>query len=283
MKKTVLLISIFFSMTLVVFLDLPAEGYTYSDYDWKTYNDHQYAITLDYSNWTQAESWAIEVGGHLVTINDAAETDWLSYTFQGYYSRNGYGDHNRSLVWIGLEWIGDQWRWVSGEPVTFLPPCYGDDPTTQCRDHGGIHAYLHTDTHHRPGTWWEDTIYDGDDPSWHVRGIIELSEPAIEAVIDIYPDTLNLTSRGRWITCYIWLPEGYDVAAIDPDTILLEGELEAAWSWIDEEEQVLMVKFSRSEVQEMLQPGEIELTVTGELLNGTKFEGSDTVRVIDKG
>jgi len=27
---------------------------------------------------------------------------------------------------------------------------------------------------------------------------------------------------------------------------------------------------------------EVEFTVTGELLNGTKFEGSDTIKVIDK-
>jgi hypothetical protein len=37
-------------------------SYTYSDYDWKTYNGHQYAITLDYAHWSQAELWANEVG-----------------------------------------------------------------------------------------------------------------------------------------------------------------------------------------------------------------------------
>ncbi len=96
-------------------------------------------------------------------------------------------------------------------------------------------------------------------------------------------DMLNVQSEGKWITWYIWLPEGYDVADIKPDSILLNGVIEAAWRWIDEEEQVLMAKFSRSEVQDIVEPGEVELTVTGKLTDGTKFEGSDTIIVIDEG
>jgi hypothetical protein len=45
-----------------------------------------------------------------------------------------------------------------------------------------------------------------------------------------------------------------------------------------------MVKFDRSAVQGILGAGsEVEITVTGELEDDTKFEGSDTIRVIDKG
>ncbi len=108
-------------------------------------------------------------------------------------------------------------------------------------------------------------------------------QPAIEAIIDIDPNTLNLQSKGKWITCYIRLPEDYEVVYVDPDTILLNGQVSSDWSWIDQAEQMLMAKFPRSQVQEIIEPGEVELTVSGELADGTKFEGNDTISVIDKG
>ena len=107
--------------------------------------------------------------------------------------------------------------------------------------------------------------------------------PAPDAFGLVSIDTLNVQIEGKWITWYIWLPEEYDVADIKPDSILLNGVIEAAWRWIDEEEQVLMAKFSRSEVQDIVEPGEVELTVTGKLTDGTEFESSDTIIVIDKG
>jgi hypothetical protein len=44
-----------------------------------------------------------------------------------------------------------------------------------------------------------------------------------------------------------------------------------------------MVKFPRSEVQAIIEPGEVELTVSGELIDGTIFEGVDTIKVIRRG
>jgi hypothetical protein len=45
----------------------------------------------------------------------------------------------------------------------------------------------------------------------------------IIASIDIKPDTLNLKSKGNWITAYIELPEGSNVGDIDCSTIRLAG------------------------------------------------------------
>lgn len=105
------------------------------------------------------------------------------------------------------------------------------------------------------------------------------------ATVDIDPNTLNLKSRGRWITCYIELPEGYDVLDIDVGTVTLSyGEHKVTAEWGDVQDGVLMVKFDRSEVAGILSPGgAVELTVTGELTDGTSFEGSDTIRVISRG
>jgi parallel beta-helix repeat protein len=43
----------------------------------------------------------------------------------------------------------------------------------------------------------------------------------------------------------------------------------------------LVVKFDRAAVQALLQPGEVELKVTGRLTDGTPFEGSDTIKVVE--
>ena len=117
----------------------------------------------------------------------------------------------------------------------------------------------------------------------HALALVSGSIPVIEATVDVEPGTLNLQSKAKWLTCYISLPEEYDVADMDPSSILLEGEIEVAWTRLDEEGQVAMARFNRSEVQSMLEPGEAELTVSGELTDGTRFQATDTVTVIDKG
>jgi hypothetical protein len=105
--------------------------------------------------------------------------------------------------------------------------------------------------------------------------------PVVQAASRINPGTLNLKSKGRWITCYIDLP-GYDVNEIDISTILLEDSIPAEWG--DIQGDTLMVKFDRSEVEDMLSPGTYNLKVSGELVDGTGFEGySDEVRVIEAG
>jgi len=129
-----------------------------------------------------------------------------------------------------------------------------------------------------------------------VSRVIDIPPPGppfhvlISATVDIDPDTLNLKSKGEWITCYIELPEGYDVNDIDVGTVVLNGAVPAEPKPTEvgdnDHDGVpdLMVKFDRSSVQDILEPGdEVEITVTGELTDRTLFEGSDTIRVIEDG
>ena len=121
----------------------------------------------------------------------------------------------------------------------------------------------------------------------------------IEAeAVDINPKTLNLKSNGTWITVLIRLPEDYEVSDINVTTVQLEA-VPAAWGNV--EGNKLMVKFDRQTVIDYIwafklyhmgiewpsplpkEGVEVELLITGELVDGTPFDGSGTVRVIYKG
>ena len=115
--------------------------------------------------------------------------------------------------------------------------------------------------------------------------------PIIETTVDIAPDTLNLKSGGKWISAYIELPEGYDVADIDVSTVLLENTTPAelhpteVGDYDSDSVPDLMVKFDRQALIEYLDgtTGEVTMTVSGELSDGALFEGSDTITVINPG
>ena len=107
-------------------------------------------------------------------------------------------------------------------------------------------------------------------------------EAPIFAEARIVPQTINLASKGNWITCYIWLPDEYDVVDIEPNNIFLEDEIKPDEFSVDEQQQVATARFGREDVQPMLEIGDINLKITGRLTDGTVFEGTDTIKVIDK-
>lgn len=112
----------------------------------------------------------------------------------------------------------------------------------------------------------------------------------VRAVVDVRPDKLNLKSRGRWITEYIELPQGYNVADINASSLLLNGTISAEPSptyvgdYDSDAIPDLMVRFNRTNlvsyiVSQSLQFGNVTLTTTGQLYNGTEFEGNSTIKV----
>ena len=125
----------------------------------------------------------------------------------------------------------------------------------------------------------------------------EDSMTTIPATIDINPGTLNLKSKGNWITVYTELPEDYSVADIDIYSVILskiDGKLldpplytiglSEIGDYDENDIPDLMVKFNRQELISLLEiTGIIELSVYGELLDGTPFEGCTNIQVIDKG
>lgn len=125
------------------------------------------------------------------------------------------------------------------------------------------------------------TLIVTDDDGGIGQDTCEITVIPMQAALDIDPDTLNLDSKGRWITAYIGLPDGYDIYDIDISTVLLNEVIPADWG--DIQGTIYMVKFDRSDVEDLIGAPEesVELTVTGELIDGTQFEGSDVIRAIE--
>ncbi len=124
-----------------------------------------------------------------------------------------------------------------------------------------------------------------------------LGSPILPATIDINPRTLNLKSKGKWITAYIELSKGYDARDINASSILLNDTVPAVTHpiCIGDEDcdgiSDLMVKFNRTDVIEYILNSidknekftNATLTITGKHHSGTMFKGNDTVRVIVPG
>jgi hypothetical protein len=131
------------------------------------------------------------------------------------------------------------------------------------------------------------------DPS----GLAVPPPPPLAATVDIDPDTLDLRSKGQWITAYIQLPEGYNPEDIDASTILLNGTiqpvLDPKYGFVTNSSEYLvdhnndgvlerMVKFDRAAVaswiyQSVGMEPDVSLAITGKLFDGTPFEGTDTI------
>ncbi len=108
----------------------------------------------------------------------------------------------------------------------------------------------------------------------------------IEVELYITPRTLNLDSKGRWITAHIEFPEAYFAQEVDISSILLQDEIPAEpdkWAIEDCDNDgigELMVKFCRAAFQEVMPQGErVPVTLTG-IIRGREFAGEDTIRTI---
>lgn len=151
MYRKIILVGAVLSILTAIAL-LPAQAV-----DVFNYGGHSYFLTEELL-WPDAEAAAQAAGGHLVTVNDAAEQQWLTDTFTG----NSY--------WIGLYQLPDSvepdqgFVWVSGEPVTYTN-WVGTEPNDYSTE-----TYVAMNEHYPGG--WNDLPED-----WQLRGIAEVPEP----------------------------------------------------------------------------------------------------------
>jgi hypothetical protein len=109
------------------------------------------------------------------------------------------------------------------------------------------------------------------------------------AAFDLEPHTVNIESHGFNVTGYIELPNGFDPSDIDIATVRLAGSVPTGSrsAIIGDHNRNgvpdLMLKFRRAALDPLLTLGVNSLEVTGSLVTGENFAGTDEVRVIDNG
>ena len=104
-------------------------------------------------------------------------------------------------------------------------------------------------------------------------------------------------SPGKWVVCYIELPAGYDVNEIDEATVRLQdipaylgkqglGKLACHKDRVNDRDgdgiPERIFRFDLDAVRAIVQPPEAILTVKGSLTDERAFEGSATIKVVDK-
>lgn len=148
-------------------------------------NGHRYYMTDDQMTWASAESWAVTLGGHLVTINDAPENAWVVSVIpfpSGWFWLGARDDANTTDT--VFDWIsGEPWdytAWTPGEP---------DDDAA----FGGQGDYVVLDT--MTGQWYD------------TQG--NLLSPG--AIAEIVPTTgVDVTAAGSSSAVHLWVAQPSD-------------------------------------------------------------------------
>lgn len=244
------------------------------------YNGHTYFLTdrEQGTSWKASEAQAVTAGGHLVTINDQSEQDWLNSTFQDQVS---YGD---SLVpesyWIGLYDQGDNtFEWVSRENSSYTNWASGEPNNL------GEEDYVELNPLFAVGQWndrsGEASVIGG-------RGIVELTY--LKVGIDIKPDDLinpiNPNSKGV-IPVAIFSTDGFDATSVDPDTLRFgrgEAQIAHKQKHIDvngDGHKDLLVRFRTQDIG--LLSGDTEIPLRGQTYEGFSLQGKDSITLVGSG
>jgi hypothetical protein len=159
-------------------------------------NGHGYYL-LEQSTWVEAEAAAQILGGHLVTLRNAAEQEWAFTNF------STWGGQERNL-WIGLHdadpvnnatnYIDrrSEFVWVSGEPLSYTNWSAGEP--NNYRELGEF--YVHTLSPSDPvaAGAWNDT-WDTDYNQRPIHGVVEVQR------ITLLTDARSLEINGWGSYC----------------------------------------------------------------------------------
>jgi hypothetical protein len=137
---------------------------------------------------------------------------------------------------------------------------------------------------------WED-LWDLGDADFQDFVLAALTP--VNVCVRFCPRTLNLKSRGKWITAIVRLPKEYNASDVDISSILINGTVPADQRHyiICKRWNLIVLKFNRTAIIELIKEAlngtvckeksvKVLLTLTGKFSDGTPFQGKDKIRVI---
>jgi hypothetical protein len=148
-------------------------------------NGNSYYL-LTRSTWLVAEAEAVTLGGHLATINNAAENTWVYNTF------SNFAGVNRNL-WIGLRDLNEavnssnratrrlEFGWITGEPVTYTrwSEVEPNNPISNDPANPEFYGHIWSPTDPNRGEWNNarnvDALF-----GIGIHGVVEVSTPIPE-------------------------------------------------------------------------------------------------------
>jgi parallel beta-helix repeat protein len=119
-------------------------------------------------------------------------------------------------------------------------------------------------------------------------GAYEAFIPPIEVWMKFTPQSLNPGTNGSWVKAHFVMPEGFSVDDVDANTPVEIEQLGIESHYVNvfiNEDGLVCIEagFDRSEFCKATRGGEVmEITVVGYLIDGRRFSGIDTARILDK-
>lgn len=129
-------------------------------------NNHHFYLLLDTATWKDSEAEALALGGHLATIRNQAEEDWMVRTFGSYSGK-------QRLLWIGLSDTAKKFHfsWSSGESSSYTCWAQGE-PNNAGRGEDFVAIYY---PNHSQGGKWNDWNDRTEDPiGLPMNGVVEI-------------------------------------------------------------------------------------------------------------
>src|ERR1051326_2257226 len=147
-------------------------------------NGHSYLL-LDAATWKDSEAEAVTLGGHLATIRNYAEEQWVVHTF-------GAFDGQQRLLWIGLTDMARKFpcSWSSGESSSAA--CWADGEPNNVGG-GEDFVAIYYPNHSQGGRWndWDDRTTDPIDLP--MNGVVEIVPTAAQRPTENAPQPAAVT------------------------------------------------------------------------------------------